>query len=204
MSNRPSVAVIVGAPPEFHFTPVNVAVVGVPDAGCLSNKVNDFPAVAVGIVNVQAVADVNVAVKTVPAVIAKVADAPTVPLATMVSVYAVGVKLSDEVRVVNAPVLGVVAPTVPLMLIDAVPVKFVTVPLDGVPKAPPLVNLALKVDQSVDVKYPFTDAVAAAIEIAGVVPPDDTTGAEPVTEVTVPVVGVVHVGVAPVPADVKT
>ena len=86
MSNRPSVAVIVGAPPEFHLTPVNVAVVGVPAAGCLSNKVKDLPAVAVGIVNVQAVADVNVAVNTVPAVIASVADAPTVPLATMVSV----------------------------------------------------------------------------------------------------------------------
>ncbi len=86
MSNLPSVAVMVGAPIEPHLTPVNVAVVAEPDAGCLSNKVNDLPAVAVGIVNVQAVADVNVAVKIVPAVIAKVADAPTVPLATMVSV----------------------------------------------------------------------------------------------------------------------
>lgn len=38
--------------------------------------------------------------------------------------------------VVNAPVLGVVAPTVPLMLMDAVPVRFVTVPLVGVPNAP--------------------------------------------------------------------
>ncbi len=41
-------------------------------------------------------------------------------------------------RVVKAPVVGVVAPTVPLMLIEAVPVRFVTVPLDGVPNAPPL------------------------------------------------------------------
>ena len=40
--------------------------------------------------------------------------------------------------VVNAPVLAVVAPTVPLILIEAVPVRFVTVPLDGVPNAPPL------------------------------------------------------------------
>jgi hypothetical protein len=38
---------------------------------------------------------------------------------------------------VNAPVFGVVAPTVPLILIEAVPVKLVTVPLDGVPRAPP-------------------------------------------------------------------
>ena len=49
----------------------------------------------------------------------------------------------------------------------------------------------------------MTLVVAAAIEIAGVVPPDDTTGAEPVTEVTVPEVGVVHVGVA-APALVST
>ena len=39
-------------------------------------------------------------------------------------------------NVVKAPVLAVVAPTVPLMLIEAVPVRFVTVPLDGVPNAP--------------------------------------------------------------------
>ena len=40
--------------------------------------------------------------------------------------------------------------------------------------------------------------------IAGVAPPLETTGAEPVTLVTVPVVGVVQVGVAPVPAEVRT
>ena len=45
-------------------------------------------------------------------------------------------------NVVNTPVVGVVAPTVPLMLIDAVPVKLVTVPLDGVPNAPPLTTKA--------------------------------------------------------------
>ena len=48
----------------------------------------------------------------------------------------------DALKVVNAPVLAVVAPTVPLMLIEAVPVKLVTVPLDGVPKAPPLTTKA--------------------------------------------------------------
>lgn len=46
------------------------------------------------------------------------------------------------VTVVNVPVVGVVAPTVPLMLIEAVPVKLVTVPLLGVPKAPPLTTKA--------------------------------------------------------------
>ena len=40
--------------------------------------------------------------------------------------------------VVNAPVLAVVAPTVPLMFMDAVPVRFVTVPEEGVPSGPPL------------------------------------------------------------------
>jgi hypothetical protein len=43
-------------------------------------------------------------------------------------------------RVVNAPVLAVVAPTVPFMLIEAVPVKLVTVPADGVPISPPLIR----------------------------------------------------------------
>ena len=42
--------------------------------------------------------------------------------------------------VVAATVLGVVAPTVPLMLMLAVPVRLVTVPLAGVPSAPPLTN----------------------------------------------------------------
>ena len=46
--------------------------------------------------------------------------------------------LVDAVAVVKAPVAGVVAPTVPLMLMLAVPVRLVTVPLDGVPRAPPL------------------------------------------------------------------
>ena len=39
------------------------------------------------------------------------------------------------VRVVKSPALRVVAPTVPLMLIEAVPVRFVTTPLAGVPSA---------------------------------------------------------------------
>jgi hypothetical protein len=60
MSILPAVAVIVGAPALPHLTPVKVAVVGV--AACLSSMTNDLPAVAVGIVKVQGVADVNVAV----------------------------------------------------------------------------------------------------------------------------------------------
>jgi hypothetical protein len=51
--------------------------------------------------------------------------------------------------------------------------------------------------------YPLTALEAALILIAGAVPPEDTTGAVPVTPVTVPVVGVVQVGAA-LPADVNT
>ena len=44
--------------------------------------------------------------------------------------------------VVAFTVVAVVAPTVPLMLMEAVPVRFVTVPLDGVLSAPPFTTNA--------------------------------------------------------------
>jgi hypothetical protein len=59
-----------------------------------------------------------------------------------------------------------------------------------VPNAPPVEYLPLNVFQSVDVKYPLTEVVAAAIDIAGVAPPLETTGAVPVTDVTVPTLAV--------------
>ena len=68
MSILPAAAVIVGAPDVPHLTLVNVAVPLPVDAACLSNNTNDLPAVAVGIVKVQAVESVNVAVCTVPPV----------------------------------------------------------------------------------------------------------------------------------------
>ena len=46
--------------------------------------------------------------------------------------------------------------------------------------------LLLNVVQSVLVRYPFTEVVAAGILMAGVVPPLDTTGDVPVTLVTEP------------------
>jgi len=47
----------------------------------------------------------------------------------------VNVRLPESVMDVKEPVLGVVAPTVPLMLIEAVPVRLVTTPEAGVPSA---------------------------------------------------------------------
>ena len=85
MSTADAVAVIVGAVPPGHFTLVNVAVV-IPDEACVNFKINDFPAVAVGIVNVHGVDAVNVAVNTVPVANDKDAEEPTVPTACNVSI----------------------------------------------------------------------------------------------------------------------
>ena len=68
------------------------------------------------------------------------------------------------------PPVEVIRPVVPLTLFTYVPAGC----------------LLLNVFQSVDVKYPLTDVVAAGMLIAGVVPPDETTGEVPVTAVTVP------------------
>jgi hypothetical protein len=82
MSIFPAVAVMVGAPAVPHFTPVNVAVPLPVDAACFNINTKDLPAVAVGIVNVQAVEAVRVAVCTVPLVKARVLVVVTVPIAT--------------------------------------------------------------------------------------------------------------------------
>ena len=86
-------------------------------------------------------------------------------------------------NVLNAPVDGVVAPTVPLMFIDAVPVRFVTVPLAGVPRIAPLPSVATPVTPSVLLNVPV---VAATDE--GVVAPSVPFSAPPV------MVGLVIVG----------
>ena len=82
ISILPAVAVIVGAPAAPHFTLVKVAVPLPVDAACFSNRTKLLPAVAVGIVNVQAVDAVRVAVCTVPFVRAIVLVLVTVPIAT--------------------------------------------------------------------------------------------------------------------------
>ena len=85
ISILPAVAVIVGAPAVGHFTLVNVAVPLPVVAACFRSRMNDLPAVAVGIVNVQAVEAVRVAVWTVPLVRLIVFDVVTVPIATTLS-----------------------------------------------------------------------------------------------------------------------
>ena len=86
MSILPAVAVMVGAPAALNLTPVNVAVPFPVVAACFKSKTNDLPAVAVGMVNVQAVDAVNVAVCTVPLVKDNVLALVTVPIETTPSV----------------------------------------------------------------------------------------------------------------------
>lgn len=89
------------------------------------------------------------------------------------------------VAVVNVPVDGVVAPTVPLMLIDAVPVRFVTVPLDGVPNAP--------LNVTNDPAEPIFTAKAVATPVPSPLTP--VLIGSPVQFVSVPDVGVPKTGV---------
>ncbi len=95
------------------------------------------------------------------------------------------VTVEDVVRVVKAPVVAVVAPTVPLMLIEAVPVRLVTVPLEGVPNAP-LNNTGAPAE-------PVLTARAVAMPV-----PNPDTPVEigrPVAFVKVALVGVPRIGV---------
>jgi hypothetical protein len=80
-----------------------------------------------------------------------------------------------------------VPPNVKLPVVVTVPVSVIpfTVPVPPTDVTVPE-PLPLNVFQSVLVRYPLTEVVAAAMLIAGVAPPDDTTGEVPVTEVTVP------------------
>ena len=82
MSHLLAVVVSVGAALLGHFTLVNVPV-KLP-APVLIIRINDLPAVAVGMVNVQL--PVIVIVCTVPFVNDKVCDVPELPIATTDSV----------------------------------------------------------------------------------------------------------------------
>ena len=64
-----------------------------------------------------------------------VGRSPVVPLLIVNAPVDVKLESEEAVKVVNAPVFAVVAPTVPLILMLAVPVRLVTTPEDGVPRA---------------------------------------------------------------------
>ena len=112
--------------------------------------------------------------------------------------------LVDAEIVVKAPVVGVVAPTVPLMLMLAVPVRLVTVPLDGVPRALPLTTKEPAV--------PTLTPRAVATPVPRPVMPVDTGSPVALVRVAddgVPRAGVTSVGLfdrttEPVPVDVVT
>jgi hypothetical protein len=76
--------------------------------------------------------------------------------------------------------LEVIGP--PLTDIAVPPVRFTEVTVPVLAVAPVAIPSSLVA--YVPVMYPLTPELAAAIEIAGVAPPEDTTGAVPVTEVT--------------------
>ena len=81
MSHLLAVVVKVGAVPLGHLTLVNVPAYD--PAPELIIRINDLPAVAVGMVNVQL--PVMVTVCTVPLVKDKVCEVPELPIATTVS-----------------------------------------------------------------------------------------------------------------------
>ena len=100
----------------------------------------------------------------------------------------VNVEAPDADSVVAATVLGVVAPTVPFMLMLAVPVRFVTVPPLGVPNAPPLTTGAPAV--------PTLTAKAVAMPVPR--PETPVLMGRPVQLVRVPLDGVPRTGVVSV------
>jgi hypothetical protein len=67
------------------------------------------------------------------------ARTPAADLESVVSEAFPNSILPVVVAVVKVPTAGVVAPTVPLIFIEAVPVKLVTVPLAGVPRIGPVI-----------------------------------------------------------------
>ena len=92
------------------------------------------------------------------------------------ALIAVPLPFSTPVTVVDNVTAGVV---VAVATVPARPLADTTDTLETVP-------LLLNVFQSVLVRYPSADVVAAGILITGALPPEDTTGGVPETLVTPP------------------
>lgn len=105
-------------------------------------QLDKFPEVGVPKIGVVSVGDVASTLLPVPVLVTLTTFLLASNANAVDAVSPDNVTVLDAATVVNAPVVGVVAPTVPLMLILAVPVRLVTVPLDGVPSAPPLTTNA--------------------------------------------------------------
>jgi hypothetical protein len=111
--------------------------------------------------------------------------------------------VEDADSVVNAPVAGVVAPTVPLISIDAVPVRLVTVPLDGVPKTPPFTTTEPAVP-TLTPRAVNTFVPVATVDGATAAPPPTTSALAASTADVAQVVALEKYGIPPdVPATVN-
>jgi hypothetical protein len=124
---------------------------------------------------------------------------------------AASVEVPDADSVVNAPAAGVLAPTVPLIFIEAVPVKFVTIPLLGVPRAGVTrVGLVANTKEPVPVSPVTADAKLAedgVVKKVATPAPKPATPVEignPVALVNTPDEGVPRAGVTKVGLVFKT
>ena len=179
-----------------------------------------FPALSIRIRSVPPVVNpsVSAAGKKMPVFVSPVVVRPgsaAVPAAKVDTPVTPRVVLA--VNEVKAPVVAVVAPTVPLMLIDAVPVRLVTVPLAGVPRigvtrvgdvantaAPVPVSSVKAVSNCSEVNEPkdaaFPTDVTAPVRLAFVVTLDAVNAVAvpvmfvPTNALGVPRAGVIKVG----------
>jgi len=141
-----------------------------------------------------------VPIPTLPLLVAKLAPvveeiAPVT--ASAPEFTAASVEVPDADSAVNAPVEAVVAPIVPLMFIEAVPVRFVTTPLLGVPRAG-VTSVGDVAKTSAPVPVSSVSAVASCAEVK-----DPRLAALP-TEVTAPVRLALVVTVVALPVNAPT
>jgi hypothetical protein len=173
---------------------VSVTEVGVPNTGV--TKVGEvdktlLPEPVEVVTPVPPLATAKVPAKVTAPVVAVEGVKPVVPAEKEVTPPAVPLEAAVILPCASTVKLVLVyEPAVTAVLASATVPDVVIVPPDKpVPAVidvtvPVVLDLLLNVVQSVLVRYPLTDVVAAGIDIAGVVPPLETTGLVPVTEVT--------------------